>query len=374
MLQTQIQPFAITLENGILSKGQKTFNSQIKQIERLRAQLAAWESAVPPYLKKYTGELLPLVDVAKEYQLKMVLELDVASMSAGLSKRERQTISDFIVALAGQLIDEDGKVELKALYNKHSGSDYDKVEAANLKGFMSVIEDALGVDLGDVDTMGSPEEVMRRAQAHMDEMQAQNDLAQAAREEQRARRKKSKKQQEKAAQQEAAAEQISQSIREVYRKLASALHPDREPDATERARKTTLMQRVNQAYEKRNLLQLLELQLELEHIDNDAIARLDEGKLRHYNAILKEQIGELNMEVIHVQERFRAQFGIHPFVTMKPESVLRGLNQDIVRMRQANREVERDLRALMDVKTLKAWLKSLRRRAADDFDFDDCPF
>ena len=374
MLQTHIQPFAITPENGLLSKGQKTFNSQIKQIERLRAQLAAWESAVPPYLKKYTGELLPLVDVAKEYQLRMVQGLDVASMATGLSKRERETISDLIVALAGQLIGEDGKVELKALYNKHSGSDYDKVEAASLKGFMSVIEDALGVDLGDVDAMESPEEVMRRAQAHMDEMRAQSDLAQAAREEQRARRKKSKKQQEKAAQQEAAAEQISQSIREVYRKLASALHPDREPDAAERARKTALMQRVNQAYEKRNLLQLLELQLELEHIDNDTIARLDEGKLRHYNAILKEQIGELNMELLHVQERFRAQFGIHPFVTMKPESLLRGLNQDIVRVQQANREAERDLRALADVKALKAWLKNLRRRPVDDVDFDGCPF
>ena len=374
MLQTQIQPLAIATGNGVLSKGQKTFNSQIKQIEKLHAQLAAWESFVPPYLKKYTGELLPLVDVAKEHQLKMVQGLDVASMAAGLSKRERQTISELIVSLAGQLIDEDGKVELKALYNKHSRSDYDKEEAANLKGFMSVIEDALGVDLGDVDAMESTEEVMQRARAHMDEMQAQDDLARHAREEQHARRKKSKKQQEREAQQEAAAEQISQSIREVYRKLASALHPDREPDATERARKTTLMQRVNQAYEKRNLLQLLELQLELEHIDNDVIARLDEGKLRHYNAILKEQIGELNMELLHVQDKFCAQFGIHPFVTMKPETLLRGLNQDIVRMRQANREAERDLCALTDVKALKAWLKSLRRRAADDFDFDADPF
>lgn len=374
MLQTQIQPLAIATSDGVLSKGQKSFNSQIKQIEKLRAQLAAWEAAVPPYLKKYTRELLPLVEAAKECQIKMVHGLDAASMSAGLSKRERQTISEIIVALAGQLIDENDQVELKALYNKHSRSDYDKEDAANLKGFMSVIEDALGIDLGGVDAMDSPEEVMRRAQAHMDEMQAQDELARQAREERRTQRKKSKKQQEMEAQQEAAALQISQSIREVYRKLASALHPDREPDAAERARKTALMQRVNRAYEKRNLLQLLELQLELEHIDNDAIARLDEGKLRHYNAILKEQIAELNMELIHVQGQFRAQFGIHPFVEMKPDTVLRGLNQDIVRMRQANREAERDLRALTDVKTLKAWLKSLGQRAADDFDFDACPF
>jgi hypothetical protein len=33
--------------------------------------------------------------------------------------------------------------------------------------------------------------------------------------------------------------ELSQSIRAVYRKLASALHPDREPDAAERDRKTS---------------------------------------------------------------------------------------------------------------------------------------
>jgi hypothetical protein len=374
MQQTQIQPIAIVASDGVLSKGQKSFNNQIKQIEKLRAQLAAWDAAVPSYLKKYTHELLPLVEIAKAFQVKLVQGLDAASTLKGLSKRERQTISDFIVDLSAQLIAEDGKVELKAIYNKHSPSDYDKLQAANIKGFMAVIEDVLGVDLGDADAMDSPEEVMQRAQAHMTEMQAQDEAAWQADEERRAKRKKSKKQQEKETQQAAAAEQISQSIREIYRKLVSALHPDREPDMAERKRKTALMQRVNLAYEKRNLLQLLELQLELEHIDSDAIARLDEGKLRHYNAILKEQISELTMELIYVQDQFRAQFGIHPFVQMKPETVLRGLNQDIVRVRQANREAEQDLHALMDVKVLKAWLKSLRRRQADDFNFDDCPF
>ena len=108
MLQTQIQPLAIATSNGVLSKGQKSFNNQIKQIEKLRAQLAAWEASMPSYLKKYTRELLPLVEVAKECQIKMVHGLDAASTSAGLSKRERQTISEIIVALAGQLIDEDG--------------------------------------------------------------------------------------------------------------------------------------------------------------------------------------------------------------------------------------------------------------------------
>ncbi len=369
-LQTQIQSINIVTGDGLLSKGQKSFNSQIKQIEKLRAQLAAWETAVSAYQKKYARELLPLVEVAKDYQVRMVVGLDAASTVKGLSKRERQTIAEFIVELSSMLIAEDGRDELKAIYNKHSQSDYDKQQAANLQGFKAVLEGVLGANFAD--DLASTEDVMERAKVRMAEIGAQHEASLLADEERRAKRKKTKKQQEKEAQQEAAAAQISQSIREVYRKLASALHPDREPDAAERKRKTALMQRVNQAYEKRNLLQLLELQLELEHIDNETIARLDEDKLRHYNAILKEQIGELKMELIHVEGQFRAQFGINPYAQVKPETALRGLNQDIIRVRQANREAEQDLLALADVKWLKAWLRSLRRRPVDDF--NDFPF
>jgi curved DNA-binding protein CbpA len=42
-------------------------------------------------------------------------------------------------------------------------------------------------------------------------------------------------------------------VREVFRKLASELHPDRETDPAEHARKTELMQRVNQAYKAGDL-------------------------------------------------------------------------------------------------------------------------
>ena len=79
-------------------------------------------------------------------------------------------------------------------------------------------------------------------------------------------------------------------MREVYRKLASALNPDRESDPIERERKTALMQRVNQDYARNNLLELMELQLELEHIDQDALKNISQDRLKHYNAIMKEQI------------------------------------------------------------------------------------
>jgi len=69
------------------------------------------------------------------------------------------------------------------------------------------------------------------------------------------------------AQRDQAAQGGTRAVREVFRKLASELHPDRETDPAEHARKTELMQRVNQTYKAGDLLALLELQLSIEQID-----------------------------------------------------------------------------------------------------------
>lgn len=214
---------------------------------------------------------------------------------------------------------------------------------------------------------------MRRAQAQMEEKLAQEDAARQAQAEHKAKRKKSAKQIAKEEKQQAEAQQISQSIREVYRKLASALHPDREPDPQERERKTALMQRVNQAYEKNNLLQLLELQLELEHIDQGHLNNLGEERLAHYNKILKEQIYGLDDEINHVEGDFRRRFGIDPFVQLSPASIMRHLATDIALTQQAIRDTKKDLADLQDIKKAKAWLKKMRRGSRMDY-FDDCPF
>lgn len=372
MSKSNLARVQIAASDKVLSKGQKTFNRQIQQIEKLRSRLAAWDTATISYQKKYTQELLPLLETATELQVKLVHSLDRAAAQKGMTRTERRTLGELIVDLAGQLLDQRDDAELKVIYNKHSRCDYDTEAAAEAQGMKDIIEGVFGFDLGDDADIDSPDHIMQRAQAQFEKQQAHFEAEQQAREERRASRKKSSKQIEKEARAEADAKQVNQSIREIYRKLASALHPDRELDPQERVRKTELMQRINQAYDKQNLLQLLELQLELEHIDRNAIGRLDEERLRHYNTILKRQIAELEHEAMRVESMFCVQFGIAPFAVLKPETVIRDLGRDIMHMREANREMEKDLHALEDAKNVKAWLKKLRNRPIDDF--DDFPF
>jgi hypothetical protein len=263
--------------------------------------------------------------------------------------------------------------ELKAIYNRHSRSDYDAEEAASMIGMKNLLEDVLGFDLGDDFDVGSQEDTLERAQARLHERQKRDDAHRQAWEERQAKRKKSAKQIAREAQQEAEAQQLRQSIREIYRKLTSALHPDRETDLQERERKTALMQRVNQAYDKNNLLQLLELQLELEHIDQNAINNIGEVRLKHYNTILREQLVELEQEILRVEGGFTAQFGISPFVNLSPATIMHDLAVEIVGVQRTIRELKKDLFAFEDSKTFKAWLKGLRHRARFD-DSDDLPF
>ena len=371
-IQTKALSIVTGKDHPHLSKEQKAFNTLIKKIDEKRASLAAWQEIIPAYQKKYASDFIPLVETSQEMQIEMVHFLDRACDKKGLTSPERRMIHDLISGMAGDLAVERNDEELKNIYNKHSGSDLDKEAAASLNGLKSMLEDVIGVDLGDDLDMSSPEEIFKRAQAHMHEQQTQFEAERQAYEERQAKRKKTAKQIAKESKQKAEEQQTSQSIRELYRKLASALHPDREPDPQERERKTGLMQRINQAYDKKNLLLLLELQLELEHIDQTTINNITSNRLKHYNKILKEQLNELEHEIFAIEGMFKSQFGISTFERLTPSTIMRNLAAEIVGIQQAIRELKSDLLAFQDVKKLKAWLKGMRRR--QKMDFLDCPF
>jgi hypothetical protein len=356
-----------------LSRGQKAFNTLIKRIEKRRARLQAWESVTPAFQKQYVDALLPLERESIDLRVKMIYRLDAVWDQKGLTKTERRTVSELIAGLAGDLLPASGNEPLKAIYNKHSPSSYDSEAAAELEEMKSALEAMLGVELGDDLDMSSPDEVLQRARAKMEAQQAQQAAERQNREARRAKRTKSAKQLAAQAKHDAQQAELSQSIREVYRKLASALHPDREPDPQERERKNALMQRANHAYGKNDLLKLLELQLELEHIDQSAINDISEDRLTHYNRILKEQLGELDQEILHVEAGFRQAYGISPFADVAPGTVLRNLTNDIDGLRQSMRDLEADLLVFDDLKQFKGWLKQLKRQHAA-MHLDDMPF
>ena len=356
------------------SSEHKTFNRQIKQIEKLRGRLAAWEAATSAYREKYSRELTPLLSRMTDLRIELVHCLDRASGHKSLTPAQQRKLDQAIAELAAQVLAEREDAQVKEIYNKHNPVDFDSEEAAHTHDVKSFLEDMFDLELGEADEHDSLDGLFERARAQFREKHMQHEAQKRSHEERRSKRTKSARQLERERRAEDDAKRVSQSIREVYRKLVSELHPDRETDPQERARKTELMQRINQAYAKRNLLQLLELQLELEHISEEYIAGLDQERLRHFNAVLKEQIAELKQELITVEVQFCQQFGLSPYDDVNPESVVRDLSYEIVITERLNRALEQDMLLVADPKGIKAWLKQRGRKSRRNDDDFDAPF
>ena len=161
-------------------------------------------------------------------------------------------------------------------------------------------------------------------------------------------------------QMQAEAAHLKKSIQDIYRKLATALHPDRETDPAERERKTALMQKVNVAYGNKDLLQLLELQLQVEQIDQAHVNNIAEDRLKHYNKILKDQLQQLQHEVQGIEMGWRMQFNLPPFAIVSPKAVMDQMQAEIRQLKREVAVIKQDLHTFQDIELLKGRLKSYK--------------
>ena len=354
-----------------LSAQQKKFNASIQRVEAERALLAAWEQAASAYQARYVREFVPLLNAYRGLSSELAHFLDEASGRKGLTRADRDTLSAAIADIAGDLASgaptEAVREAMKALYNRHAGTDFDAEQAQVEQVADDLVREA-AEELFDLD-LDSPEDVARRVEEQMQARQAEAERARAAH--QAKRRKPGAR--ERQSQEDA--RQATQSLREIYRKLAAALHPDRETDPTERERKTALMKRVNQAYEANNLLDLLHLQLEAEQIDPGRIAALGDERLKPYNRVLAEQLAELRQQVRATQYGFCADFGLDP-LRSKPATVMKHFTQQMQGVQGASDELRAQLRVLRaDPAMLKPWIKderaAQRQREMEEGVFDE---
>ena len=332
----------------------------------------AWQTMLPLYHQKHAGEFVPLTQTFNELRAELVRLCDKAAGERAFHKNDKKKLKHIICTIAGELVFENDDEDLKRIYNKHSGGDID-IEIEEEKSAMkAMMEDILDVELDDNIDFSSSESIMASVGKKMFQKLKDEEQARQNSHEQNAKRKKSAKAIAKEAEKQAEAQSISQSIREVYRKLASALHPDKEQDALERDRKTALMQRVNIAYNNKDLLQLLELQLEIEQIDQAAVNTIAEDKLKHYNKILTEQSKEIRMEVLAVSDIFRIRFNISPEVSASPEAAMRNLENNIKSIKKDISDLEGDFQLFQDMKSLKEYLKHYKippKISSDDESF-----
>ena len=348
-----------------LTPEQKRFNSLIRQIEQARETLATWRENIALYRQGHVDVVLPLRTSLIAARKRWVFALDALLGQKGWSRTERKTMRELLRETAGMLLEGNDDSDLRALFDKYSETDFDTERQQVLHAMKDLTEAMTGLDLGDKAEIRTDADLFRRLHEGMETRATQEEVEYAARQ---ARRRKTAAQKRR----EAEEQQATQSVREIFRKLASALHPDRETDAKEREVKTALMQQVNRAYAGNDLLTLLELQLQIEQVDANHIATASAQRLKHYNKVLSEQVSELKSEIARVESGFFFEFGVETRWGINPRRLGAVLEQDARSLRAEILEVEREIRILTDRAATRSWLKrqrELRRQA--DFGIDD---
>jgi hypothetical protein len=354
---------ALVISGQALGPGQKLFNQLLAQIDKRKQALQDLVHLMGEHRIQYARLISPLEQKRWALQRQMALFLDQRLQnSKGLSKKIRAGMAEMIAGLAGGLMNDPDGADMRALYERYAPPDMPDGDAEAAAIMQSMMSEVFGVELEDGEQHDTPEQVMAAAMRKMHEKHEQQASQEAAR---KARRKKTPKQM-RAEQESLDADKV---LRDIYRKLASALHPDRETNGQERLRKTALMVEVNVANEKKDLLALLQLQLKVEQIDPASVSAMAEDKLRHFNRVLKEQAQCLQMELEHAQFMFRSEFDL-PYSAITPRSLEMALRQTAHELEQTIRMMQRDLDLIQDDRELKVWIREQQAASDDSDEFD----
>ena len=347
-----------------LSREQKQFNKLIAQIEATRRELEVWREFIPQMRQTYLTQIEPALATLREKRLALVALFDEVMSGKVLNKTERRKLAEILCATLRELLSTGETPQLVQLYNKYSGVSFEEEQQENAEMLQAMASEAFGVKFSDDDLTGTPDEIAARIAAKVQAAEEMREARRAGKTAKRAKAGKENPKNAKAAAREAQREQVAQgaskSVREVYRKLASELHPDREPDPVERERKTALMQKVNQAYDKGDLLALLELQLQIEQINPAALAGMARERIIHYNAVLTGQLQRLRDEMEELLAPFTMTMGVYSVREFSPQQVRASHDDDVRELQSGISSLDKDLHDFKDIAKLKQNLKHYR--------------
>jgi len=284
-----------------LSKGQKAFNRYSKKVDDLRNKIAQTTGILDECLALYGEKIVPL-DIQMTEKRAELLEVLFPYLDNGtkFNERDRQAFTDLLCNLLDHVwyckpeLEERHRQMFEVLEGMTT-DEADELEAQMMREEVEAMFGANGVhiDLSDVDVRDR--EQMARRLKELEEEMGEGPFRPKQRE-----RKKTKKQLEAEARAEAMEKARKKSLSSIYKQLAKALHPDLEQDETLRAEKEELMKQLTTAYEANDLHTLLTIETRWVQKNNDNLQSLTDEKIEIFNAVLKEQVEELEDELWRV--------------------------------------------------------------------------
>lgn len=346
----------VVAQSNAMSPEMKAFNRALVRIDKIKAQMAEMEATCQAHQQAKQAELQPLL--AQETQLirEMVLFLDGHLELKSLSKTQRKTATTLLLTLAASLASH-GDAEMAELHDRRSPQTLDDIEKESAKAaamsFQDMMEHVLGERTPDLEGVDDPEEMMRASLRHIEKLQEEDRLRREAASAARKAKRKPSAAQEQA---QAAQEHADVTLKTIFRQIASRLHPDREPDEQERLRKTALMSEANAAYDRKDLVALMNIQLQAEMVDRDHASRLSAERLAALTLLLKQQAAELERERQMAQQRWMHQLNVPFGLSLQPAMLRSWLNQTLSEYNERLTHWREDLAQVQEETGFRAWL------------------
>ena len=348
-----------------LTPAQQRFNALLARIEQLSGQIERLQAWSDRHRYAHIQALRESVQLAQAHRKSLLLFVHERLQTADFTERQQRMARGLVRGLIDPLA-ASADPQVQALADLYV-SEEDTQEAAQEQAeaaerLRERIEEALGQPIEKAGQYQTPEEMM---QAGMCQWQRQ----QEADEQRKAAKRAAKKAHKQAQKKSAAAEKgevppavlreadAKSAIRTVFRQLASALHPDREPDEQERLRKTALMSEVNAAYEKNELSTLLRLQMQVTQVNPQNATRMADAQLIAMASLLKEQVAALEDDLDALQSRLSRELCVPVRADVDEAAMTQALQRIQADQRHSADSLAADLRRIQNDAELKRWLK-----------------
>lgn len=350
-------------DHAKLSPAQKRFNELLARIEVLTHQVQRLQAWSDRHRHAHVQALYTAAQEVRELRKNLLLFLHEQLHSADLTAQQQRMARNKLRSLI-DLLSPLADPQVQALADLYTDDEVDQEEAQELaeaaERVRAKIEAALGQPIDNPSQYRTPEAMVAAGMRQWQRQQEADDDRKAAK--RAARKAKNKPLAEKAEVQQTDAKT---TLRTIYRQLASALHPDREPDEQERKRKTSLMSEVNAAYEKADLSTLMRLQMQVTQVDPQASARMADDKLQAMCLLLKEQVSALEDDLDQMQFRLSRELCIPVRADAHEATMTQALQRMQADQRHEVESLASDLRRIAHEAELKRWLKEQAQLAKE---------
>jgi hypothetical protein len=327
-----------------LSKQQKAFNTLVGKIRRARDRQQQWHAAMQHAAQAQAAHIAPKLRSINALRKELMLALDAVRTDPGYNKTDRKRLHIMIEALGQACLAMQADAEVEAILSRQGRSKRQTAPSQidDLFGFADCAQADTTPDAADAESFDSgPEDNPGFRQRLRPDSEDRRRDPQAP------------------------------TLRSIYRKLASALHPDREPDPEARARKTALLQRANAAHRQGDLLALLGLQLEIAMVDTTHLSSLADAQIKDYVQILKAQLADLEEEIAMIENALRMTMPAAASVaTPDPREIDMLIENELDMLEIVQDELAHVLSRKTEIRFMQSWLRE-QDRAGQAMDAQD---